>query len=104
MTNLSDFEVNEAIAKLRGATETLRNTENGRLTAVFGSVSCFGYSPITDNDLNLELRDEFKVEISYFHRRAVIYNWDTGQQWTVCYFDGESPNRAALECILESVK
>ena len=102
---LTNLEVCNRIAKLTKQNYQIINNEIKVCPAngILRGYSSF-YNPITDNALNLELRDEYQVEIDYFRGRVIIYNHDTGQTWAVYYADKSGVNRAVLECILESVK
>ena len=84
---LTNNEINRALSRLQGHEEK----------------PCY-FDPVSNSAQNVELRDEYKVEINYFHKRVIIYNHDTGQTWRVEYEDESQINRAVLECILESVK
>ena len=61
------------------------------------------FNPITDNALNLELRDEYEVTVDYAYGRIFIL-YRGGMQARGEFTDKSQINRAVCECILESVK
>ena len=106
---LSDFGICEQITLMR-----LKAKYPNAKSIEFERHNCFwvetvGFSswpllnPITDNALNLELRDEYEVEIDYW--MCVVQIRKEGDVIAeVSFTDKKQINRAVLECILESVK
>ena len=102
----TDLWISIEIAKIKYSwTHDIHSTVNGTCGII--PKDCIGkltmFNPF-DSATNVELRDEYKVEINYFHKRVIIYNHDTGQTWRVEYEDESQINRAVLICILENVK
>jgi len=107
MSDLTGFEVNEAIAKLSGLIISDHTVADGDLWVhtcddIDSSVTLF--EPITDNALNLSLRDEFEVSINY-EMRLIWITGDDGHTLAMIKVNNKSDiNRCICLCILESVK
>lgn len=111
---LTDLEICKAISKMKGYEEILKGDplhQQGKFSVVksrwkqSGNVKHYGsFNPITDNAINLELRDEYEVTVDY--RNSRVYKVTlSGVCVDIIYFTDKSQiNRAVLECILESVK
>ena len=104
---LSDLEVRIEIAKIyKGGKYDVHSRPAVDYCGIIPR-DCVGktinFNPITDNALNLELRDEYKVSVDYHNCLAFIcVNGDVAFE---VYFTEELQiNRVVLECILESVK
>ena len=106
---LTDLDVCGGIAKKKLGADLLsmENHPYDGICAIYKECGLrlrIAFNPITDDALNLQLRDEFEVEVNYFHGRVIIYDHDTGQTWRVTFSDKSEINRAVCLCILESLK
>ena len=110
---LTDLEVSRAIAMLKGLIPKTYGAGPVFLkNPMTGSHKI--YEPITDNAINLELRDEYEVEIDYSAGEVSIYGdvdnpesnagYDLVQIAIIEFTDKSQINRAVCLCILESVK
>lgn len=101
---LSNFELCIDIAKALGADKVTSNNKMTTVTAVFKNRTIFDFNPITDNALNLNIRDELEIVINYFENLVIIYNYQTGQNWSVGFNDKLEINKTVCLAIKESVK
>ena len=105
---LTDLEVAVEIAKLKGISCRADYRCVRVIPGHANGGNCLSshthiFNPITDSALNLELRDEYEVEIDYFNKRCTMSNDNANITSYVKFTDKSQINRAAMLCILESL-
>ena len=96
---LTDLEICRGIARIK--TLGFAVDFDGKFSA--HNVDWFPFNPITDNALNLELRDEYELRIIYDKGYVYLYS-AKGLLFTSEFTDKSQINLAVCLCILESVK
>lgn len=107
---LTDLQVCIAIAELKGFEYTVCLDDTGDYIEVDGQV----FHPVACGRLNVELRDEYEVTVDYQSKEVEIHGEVSSPESdagygivciaSVAFDDKTQINRAAMLCILESVK
>ena len=98
---MNEFEMCKAIAELEGF-EIVQQKTGGWFAATAHNKTVFDYNPITDLALNCELRDRYKVAVSYDYVESyALCEIDICLHYTAATTKQDIP-RAVIECILKS--
>jgi hypothetical protein len=98
----TDLELNKMIAELEGAVECQINTK-GYLTAVFDSLTVFGYNAVENWSTLGPLMVKYKVEPDYCDCDCSIWSENQIDANSTVKFESESEvPRAIIICILKS--
>ena len=101
---LSDLDVCIEIEKLKGFTLVYSDNLGDYSIGTPYAKDDRRFDPITDNALNLELRDEFEVVVDYNNLEVICYKSKSAFMTTTNFTDKSQINRAVCLCILEGVK
>ena len=97
---LSDLDICRALAEINQYAMPATNLSAGVSEEDYYNKHS---NPITDNALNLELRDEYEIKIIYDKNYLYMYDKECNL-FSAKFADKSQINRAVCECILESVK